>query len=100
MAEVIWTDPALSDLDAIADYISLDNPTAAKALITRVFAHVGQLAKHPSSGSRPRELLGQRYRQIIEPPCRVFYRSEKNRIYVVHVMRAQQRLKVRRLDKS
>lgn len=100
MAEVIWTDPALSDLDAIADYISLDNPTAAKALITRVFAHVGQLAKYPSSGSRPRELLGQRYRQIIEPPCRVFYRSEKNRIYVVHVMRAQQRLKVRRLDKS
>jgi hypothetical protein len=28
MAEVIWAEPALNDLDAIADYISLDNPEA------------------------------------------------------------------------
>jgi toxin ParE1/3/4 len=33
MAEVIRTDPALSDLDAIADYIALDNPDAAKILV-------------------------------------------------------------------
>jgi toxin ParE1/3/4 len=26
MAELIWTEPALHDLDAIADYIALDNP--------------------------------------------------------------------------
>lgn len=26
MAEVIWAEPALNDLDAIADYIALDNP--------------------------------------------------------------------------
>lgn len=26
MAEVVWAEPALSDLDAIADYIALDNP--------------------------------------------------------------------------
>jgi toxin ParE1/3/4 len=99
MAEVVWTEPALSDLDAIADYIALDNPTAAKALVKRVLAHVDQLARHPLSGSRPRELLGQRYRQIIESPCRIFYRAEKNRVYIVHVMRAEQRLKARRLAK-
>ena len=29
MAEVIWAEPALNDLDAIADYIALDNPEAA-----------------------------------------------------------------------
>jgi toxin ParE1/3/4 len=33
MAEVIRTDPALSDLDAIVDYIALDNPDAAKILV-------------------------------------------------------------------
>lgn len=100
MAEVVWTEPALSDLDAIADYIALDNPTAAKALVKRVLTHVDQLAKHPLSGSRPRELSGQRYRQVIEPRCRIFYRSEKNRVYIVHVMRAEQRLKARYLAKS
>jgi plasmid stabilization system protein ParE len=36
MAEVIWTDAALSDLDAIADYIALDNPDAAKFLFRRL----------------------------------------------------------------
>jgi hypothetical protein len=29
MVEVIWVEPALNDLDAIADYIALDNPDAA-----------------------------------------------------------------------
>jgi plasmid stabilization system protein ParE len=100
MAEVIWTEPALSDLDSIADYIALDNPVAAKALVARVFRHIGQLSTHPSSGSRPRELQGQRYRQIMEQPCRIFYRAEKNRVYVVHVMRTEQALKPKRLPSS
>ena len=29
MAEVIWAEPALHDLEAIADYIAPDNPEAA-----------------------------------------------------------------------
>jgi len=33
MAAVVWTGPALSDLDAIADYIALENPDAARDLI-------------------------------------------------------------------
>lgn len=31
MAEIIWTEPALADLDAIADYIALDKPDARVA---------------------------------------------------------------------
>jgi toxin ParE1/3/4 len=40
MAELIWTEPALQDLDAIADYITLDKPLAARGLVARVFEHV------------------------------------------------------------
>jgi toxin ParE1/3/4 len=58
MAEVIWTEPALSDLDAIADYVALENPDAARALVQRVFHHVDQLIDHPRSGSKPPELRG------------------------------------------
>lgn len=97
MAEVIWTEPALSDLDAIADYIALENPEAARALVQRVFRHVGQLATHPKSGSRPPELRGWRFRQIVEPPCRIFYREDSSRIYVLHVMRAERLLQEGRL---
>lgn len=40
MAEVVWTEPALSDLNAIADYIALETPRAAAALVQRVFRHL------------------------------------------------------------
>lgn len=95
MAQVVWTEPALSDLDAIADYIALDNPDAAKQLVQRVFRHVDQLAAHPKSGSKPPELKGWRYRQIIEPPCRVFYRQERSEVFILHVMRSEQLLRRR-----
>lgn len=35
--EIIWTEPALMDLDAIADYIALEDPLAASKLVKRVF---------------------------------------------------------------
>lgn len=95
MAQVVWTEPALSDLDAIADYIALDNPVAAKQLVRRVFRHVERLAAHPKSGSKPPELKGWRYRQIVEPPCRVFYRQERSEVFILHVMRSEQLLRRR-----
>jgi plasmid stabilization system protein ParE len=94
MAEVVWTEPALSDLDAIADYIALENPLAARQLVRRVFLHVEHLQAHPRSGSKPAELQGSRYRQIVEPPCRVFYRFDGKRVFIVHVMRAERLLRI------
>jgi len=100
MAEVIGTEPALQDLDAIADYIALDKPEAARQLVQRVFRHVEQLAKHPESGSRPPELRKSRYRQIVEPPCRVFYRQEGKRVFILHVMRGEMQLRKSRLARG
>ena len=97
MAQVVWTEPALADLDAIADYIAVDNEDAARALVRRVFEHVDQLRRFPSSGSRPPELAGRRYRQIIESPCRVFYRVERGTVFILHVMRAERQLRRKRL---
>ncbi len=99
MAALIWTEPALQDLDAIADYIALDDPQAARGLVQRVFRHVEQLVLHPESGSRPPELRQSRYRQIIEPPCRVLYRYDGERVFILHVMRGEMRLRPSRLIK-
>jgi plasmid stabilization system protein ParE len=100
MAEIVWTDPALADLDRIADYIALDNPTAARDLVARVFAHIEQLAEHPESGSKPTELRGFNYRQIVEPPCRIFYRRDGGSVYIVHAMCGEQRFSPRKLKRS
>ena len=93
MAEIVWTEPALNDLDAIADYFALDNPVAARELVRRVFRHVDQLIAHPDSGSKPQELRGWRYRQIVEPPCRIFYRRDRDTVYVLYVTRAERQVR-------
>ena len=93
MVEIVWSEPALADLDAIADYIALENPVAASELVKRVFGHVEQLTDHPDSGSRPRELVRSRYRQIVEPPCRVFYRHDGHKIFILYVMRSERLLR-------
>ena len=75
MAEVVWAEPALNDLDSIADYIALDNPEAARRLVQTIFEHVAHLESHPKLGSKPPELKGWRYCQIGEPRCRIFSRE-------------------------
>lgn len=94
MAQVVWTEPAIADLEAVADYIALENLAAARALVQRVVQHVGQLVEHPKSGSRPKELGPRtRYRQIVEPPCRIFYRFDGERAFILHVMRTERLLR-------
>jgi plasmid stabilization system protein ParE len=101
VAQVVWTEPAAADLDAIADYIAIQDPAAARALVGRVFAHVEQLSVHPESGSRPQEFSGEtRYRQIVEPPCRVFYRYDGERVAILHVMRQERELRTSQLRRT
>ena len=98
MAEIVWTEPALADLDAIADYTALENPAAASALVKRLFKHVDQLADHPESGSRPPELGESRYRQLVQAPCRIFYRYDGQTVFILHVMRTERLLRKERLS--
>ena len=98
MAEIVWSDSALADLEAIADWVALENPVAAASLVQRVLDHVAQLADHPESGSRVRELKRSRYRQLIEPPCRVFYRFDGRTVFILHVMRSERVLRKRHLE--
>lgn len=100
MAEVVWTEPALADLEVIADYIAIENPAAAGEFVRRVFAHVDKLERHPLLGSAPSELEQSRYRQIVEPPCRIFYRHEKESVFILHVMRSERLLREVELERA
>lgn len=93
MAQIVWTEPALTDLDTIADYIALDSPEAARRLVQRVLKHIEQLERHPKSGSVSAELRGSRYRQVVEAPCRIFYRFDRKRVWILHVMRSERLLR-------
>jgi toxin ParE1/3/4 len=93
MAEVIWTSPALDDLNGIAKYIAVSNITAAKNLTRKVFDKIERLESHPESGKRPLELSNLNYREVNVNPCRIFYKVDSDKVYILHVMRQEQDLR-------
>jgi plasmid stabilization system protein ParE len=93
MAEIIWTEPALQQLDAIAEYIALDNPAAARELVKEVFDKTERLESFPKSGRIPPELPDSVYREVVVPPCRIFYREDEQRVLVLYVMREERQLR-------
>lgn len=93
MAQVIWTEPALQELDAVAGYIALDNPVAAGQLVQDIFYKTERLEAFPQSGRIPPELPESVYREVMVSPCRIFYREEDKRVLILYVMREERQLR-------
>lgn len=100
MAEVIWTDPALQELNEIAEYIALDNPAAASRLVEEMFDKADRLENFPKSGRIPPELPNSVYREVLLPPCRVFYREDEKQVLILYVMRDERQLRAYMLESS
>lgn len=100
MAHLSWTEPALRDLESIAEVIALDKPAAAKAFVQKVFRGTERLIHFPKSGRIPPEIPDLPYRELIVPPCRVFYRIDRGEVYVVHVLRSERELREESLEKG
>lgn len=94
---LIWTAPALDDLDEVASWIAADNPQAAAALVRRALAAVERLRLYPKSGRCLPELPRSAYREVIAPPCRIIYRRDGAAVVVVHVLRSERLLRPGRL---
>lgn len=93
MAQVIWTEPALDNLDDIAEYIALSSPLAASDLVQRVFNSVDRLAQFPESGRIPGELGEFNYREVVVNPVRVFYKVQEETVYILFVLRQERDLR-------
>lgn len=93
MAQIIWTEPALQDLNDIAEYIALDKVGAAKRLVQKVFSSVERLEHFPKSGRTPPELEDSRYLEVVVNPCRIFYRIENDIVFILYVMRSERKLR-------
>ena len=100
MAEIIWTEPALQELDALAEYIALDNPAAASRLVEEVFDKTDRLEDFPKSGRIPPELPNSVYREVVVLPCRIFYRVDERRVFILYIMRDERQLRAYTLEGS
>lgn len=85
--QIMWTDPAIQDLEDIVRYLSTRNPQAAETFASNLWDKVDLLATQPYMGEVfPSPDLAIR-RQILVRPYRVFYRVVEaiHRIEILHV---------------
>ena len=71
---IIWTEPAIEELDAALAYIARDNPPAARAVGQRILREVELLKTFPKMG--PPYLRGSdgEDRELLCGSYRIFYR--------------------------
>jgi len=90
--KLLWTGPALEDLREIRQYVSLDNPRAAKKLAQSIETSVLRLKDHPLSGRTVPELAHQGYREVLVAPYRIVYEVQKNRVVILKVWHGRRSL--------
>jgi toxin ParE1/3/4 len=81
---VVWTAPAVRDLEAIGDYITRQNPGAAQRIIRRIRARTRTLANHPYLG-RSGRVTNTRELVVTSTPFIVAYRVVDDRIEILAV---------------
>jgi toxin ParE1/3/4 len=94
VAKVIWSDPALAQLESIVDFIALDKPETARAVAARVFAATDQLESFIRLGRPIQEFDHRNYRQVWIKPCWLYYRVHEESVYILHVRRAEKPFKI------
>jgi toxin ParE1/3/4 len=66
---------------------------SAKKLVAKIFAKVERLEEFPESGKTPIELSNLNYREVIVNPCRIFYKIDNDKIFILHIMRQERDLR-------
>jgi addiction module RelE/StbE family toxin len=73
MAQVIWTESALINLDEIGDYISKDSIRYAELTVNKLFESPNILEANPLAGPVVPELQNESIRQLIRGSFRIIY---------------------------
>jgi len=71
MAKVVWTGPALDDLNDIVEYISRDSKVYAERFATRVLEAARRLEDFPYSGRLVPEFKEEDIREVIYGSYRI-----------------------------
>jgi addiction module RelE/StbE family toxin len=89
-----WSPLAVERAAEIAEYISRDNPTAAKKWVDTVFSKVEQLKSFPESGRIVPEINNKNFRELIYGNYRIIYRFEKTQVSILTIRHGKQILPV------
>lgn len=86
---------AVADLENILAYYREEGaPETGTRLVAEIIAAVERLLDHPLSGRVVPEFDLEHLREVIHPPFRIVYRSDRKRVRVVRVWRSERLLKL------
>lgn len=86
-----WTDRALSDLEAIGEYIARDSPAAAARWVTRLMTVAENVALAPRTDRRVPELARADVRETFLRTYRIVYRLRQDRMEILTVFEGHRR---------
>lgn len=79
-----WLEDAITDLQALQQYIAADNPTAANGVAKRIISAINLLAEQPSIGRHGR-VPNTRELVVSGTPYIIPYRVKNNAIEILRV---------------
>ena len=82
MRTIVWTEEAVANLEAIADYVSAFNPAAAERLAMRLIDVADSLAEFSDRG---RDAGGGKREMTIVWPYILRYRVEGDRVFILRI---------------
>ncbi len=91
MIRIVWTQPAVEDLESIHAYIARDSESYADAIVSEVFEAVERLRRFPLSGRTVPELSDVQTREIIRGNYRVIYDSRRDLVRILSVLHSARR---------
>jgi plasmid stabilization system protein ParE len=91
--EIIWTEPAVADLEQIVRTAASHNPTVAESLRVELLESVEVLARFPWIGPLYERDRSGRTREILCRQYRIFYRAreEQRRVEILTLWHSARR---------
>ena len=86
--KIEWTEPAISDLEGIRNYIRRDSEYYASRFIGRIIAAVERLEYFPEMGRKVPEAEEENVRELLFQNYRIMYRADPQHILVLTVIHA------------
>jgi toxin ParE1/3/4 len=81
--EIVWTERASADIEAIVRYIARRNPGAAAQIGFGIFGRAQILLQHPELGSFLEELRIRGWRKLLFQRWKIVYRVEDDSTIVI-----------------
>ena len=90
---IIWSDPAVEDLEAAVEFIAKDSDAYARSLAQLAVDAAESLQSFPNRGHRLPDRELSKYRELIIGSYRLVYLVEKKRVLIVAVLHGHRALR-------